>query len=217
MSIVELASFSGVIAGYDPGGNNNHGLALLDYHDGLCKTSHFQTYQNAEDVISSILSLNRLDALGIDTLAAWSTGPSGWRPADRWLRSQYRLCLHSIVSPNGLYGSMGINGMSVLLEVRRAYPHVQITEAHPKVLYWALTGKKYAYDQTSQIMDQELSSLIGANVRTHTDHEWDAIASALAAYKGMLGAWKHDLFQEPMADDERLIYPAGHVNYWWPE
>jgi hypothetical protein len=49
---------------------------------------------------------------------------------------------NSVMTPNGLAGSMGLNGMSVLIAARRRYPDVTVVETHPKVLYWALANKR---------------------------------------------------------------------------
>jgi hypothetical protein len=222
---MNMSDFSGTIAGYDPGGNHCHGLALLEFKDGACKSFNVDTLETAEEVILELQMLRGLNAIGIDTLAAWATGLSGWRPADHWLRNKYKnedvnkypSVLPSVVSPNGLYGSMSVNGMSVLIKARETFPLVQITETHPKVLYYALTKKKYAYDEESHDMDNMLSHHLGLEVATKNDHEWDAMVSALAAYSGISGAWTHDLFHEHSDGLYRMIYPAGEASYYWPE
>ena len=97
---------SEIIIGYDPGGNDAHGLAELHVHDGRAIRISTRTLGTAEDVVSALDSLSSLAALGVDTLSCWSTGPSGWRPADRWLRERYPDVQNSVVSPNSLFGSM---------------------------------------------------------------------------------------------------------------
>ena len=212
-----MASFNGTIAGYDPGGNGGHGFALAEFVDSQCKSLQIETLPNVEAVIIKLQRTKNLSAIGIDTLAAWATGPSGWRPADLWLRHTYKAVQLSIVSPNGLYGSMGLNGMAVLHSVRQMYPHVAITETHPKVLYRALSKVKYNYEQHSDDMDLKLSRWLGCEVKTNNDHEWDAVVSVLAALKGATGEWSHDLFKEPIDGAGRLVFPVGKANYWWPQ
>jgi hypothetical protein len=92
-----------------------------------------------------------------------------------------------------------------------------ITETHPKVLYWALEGRKYDYKSNSAQMDSKLSRRLGIEIHTSNDHEWDAAVSALAALRGMSGDWPHDLFLEEEADGARLVRPCGPVHYWWPD
>jgi hypothetical protein len=53
---------------------------------------------------------------------------------------------------NGLAGSMGLNGMSVLIAARHKYPDVSVVETHPKVLYWALANKRYDYQSARDDM-----------------------------------------------------------------
>jgi hypothetical protein len=67
-------------------------------------------------VIEYIEALGSIDALGVDTMTCWSTGRGGWRPADRWLRERYTDVRNSVMTPNGLAGSMGLNGKCALIE-----------------------------------------------------------------------------------------------------
>ena len=214
---MSMADFSGVIAGYDPGGNGGHGFAISEFDNGKCASLQIETLADAEAVLTKLQGTDALNAIGIDTLAAWATGPSGWRPADLWLRREYPSILPSIVSPNGLYGSMGLNGMAVLTSIRKIYPQSSVTETHPKVLYWALTETRYDYSQNSAGMDAKLSDWLDYGVETNNDHEWDAVVSILAALQGLKGVWSHDLFKEPLDDCGRLVFPAGEANYWWPQ
>jgi hypothetical protein len=103
-------------------------------------------------------NLEIVSALGVDTLTCWSTGPGGWRSADRWLRQQYPAVRNSVVTPNGLFGSMGLNGMAVLISARKRFDNLFITETHPKVLYWQITRARYDYFAYRGQMDQVLAS-----------------------------------------------------------
>jgi len=208
----------GLIAGYDPGGNGGHGLAMASIIEGRCIRLVTRTLDDAEAIISVLEQAEDLYAIGVDTLAAWATGPSGWRAADLWLRSRYPQVRASVVSPNGLYGSMALNGMSVLNSICRPSTKVQITETHPKVLYWALTGTKYNYQERSQLMDSQLSEWLGCQVKTKNDHEWDAAVSVYATICGLDGSWTHDLLTETAGSNGRLVFPQGKTTcYWWPE
>ena len=135
---VDRMPMTGTVVGYDPGGNGKHGFARATVRDGeiVCVTT--KTLQTAEDVVRSILGGEKPLGLGVDTLTCWSTGRSGWRPADCWLRQRYPAVKKAIVAPNSLFGAMSVNGMAVLLTVRQAFPGIFVTETHPKVLYYAL-------------------------------------------------------------------------------
>ena len=213
----DMNQFSGVIAGYDPGGNGKHGVAVASFENGKCHTITVSTEPSTEAVITKLESYSDLKAIGIDTLTVWSTGPSGWRPADTWLRDRYKDVKNSVVSANGLFGSMGLNGMALLYSIRNSLPQISVNETHPKVLYFALTGRRYDYSKRREEMDKYLSECFQCSVSTESDHEWDAAISVVATVRGIDGTWTHDLFQNPLTNEGRLVTPSGKASYWWPE
>lgn len=100
------------IIGYDPGGNGNHGVACLTVNaDFTPVTVTCQSVETVGDAIAWASSLTDIVGVGIDTLTRWSTGRSGWRPADRWLRKHPPFVGKSVASPNSLFGSMPVGGM----------------------------------------------------------------------------------------------------------
>ena len=208
--------YSGELVGYDPGGDDTHGIAVLRVSEGTAVSMDTVTVSTADEVISRISSMPELLALGIDTLTCWSTGRCGWRPADRWLRSKYPIAVKSVVSPNGLYGSMGLNGMAVLIATRARHPVARITETHPKVLYCQLAGHKYNWADNSDEMTESLREWLSCPIQPNNDHEWDAALSAYAALEGLTGRWGTDLHQLPVGPGERLIRPADKTHYYWP-
>lgn len=207
---------TGKIVGYDPGGNSSHGLAIFDFHDNFLINNEIMTLKTADDVINKIQNINDLLAIGIDTLTCWSTGHSGWRPADRWLKKKYKEVNNSIASANSLFGSTGLNGMSVLFGLRSFNKNIEISETHPKVLYYALAGRKYDHSNNHQDMDKFISQLFDKNLKTNNDHEWDAVISVYAALNGLIGNWNRNLHLLPNKHDERIIEPCGKTQYWWP-
>lgn len=81
---------TGTVIGYDPGGNGKHGVARAKVEDGRIVCVITETLNTVEEVLGSICKIEQpLLGIGIDTLTCWATGPSGWRPADRWLRERY--------------------------------------------------------------------------------------------------------------------------------
>jgi hypothetical protein len=176
-----------LIIGYDPGGNGGHGVAELVIHENKAIRLTTRTVVTVEEVVCFLDRQPSLAALGVDTLTCWSTGPSGWRPADRWLRVQYPMVKNCVVSPNSLFGSMGLNGMAVVMAAKQRFPDLFITETHPKVLYWALARATYDYDGLKEAMDTALTSRLNIEVNINTEHEWDAAISAFAAFKGSKG------------------------------
>lgn len=204
------------ILGYDPGGDGKHGVAVLHLKNGLPTEIETRTLATSEAAIEYFVGLKNVRAFGIDTLTCWSTGPGGWRPADRWLRRRYPRVAHSVVTPNGLFGSMGLNGPAVLLECRAVNPSLITTETHPKVLHWHLAERRYDYDGEHSRMTELLSGLLHIPVETTTDHAWDAALSAYAAYKGTCGDWDFDLHCLPREPNERVVWPCGPTHYFWP-
>ena len=210
-------NITGTIMGYDPGGNSNHGVAFFSYESGKLTSQNIYTFATANEVIEQSKKYNNILSIGIDTLTCWSTGSSGWRPADRWLKNQYHAITNSIASANSLFGSMGLNGMSVLISLKEKNQNINITETHPKVLYYALENKKYDYSKNHILMDALLSDMLKTTITTHNDHEWDAAISVSAAINGLLGIWERDLHQLDHSQSEKIITPCGKTNYWWPQ
>ena len=208
---------TGTVVGYDPGGNGDHGLSQATVRDGSVVSVCTDTLGTLEAVVASVLKIETLLGLGIDTLTCWGTGSAGWRPADRWLRRQYPDVRNSIVAPNSLFGAMSVSGMALLIAVRRAFPDVYITEAHPKVLWYALRKQPYAYiDAHASLMNECLSSWLAVDVTPRNEHEWDSAISILAVVRGLHGRWQHDLHALPTRYDERLVQPCGRTAYVWP-
>lgn len=209
---------NGTVIGYDPGGNDAHGVAALRIQDGEPTEITLDTLDTAGCVIRWMERPGPIIGLGVDTLSYWSTGRSGWRDADLWLCEHYPSVRNSIVAPNSLRGSMVLNGMSVLIEARKQSEKLPITETHPKVLYAALSGERYNYVADHREMIRRLEQwLCLSQLQVRNEHEWDAAISALAALKGISGAWKRDLILQENRENSRLVFPVGPVNYWWPE
>lgn len=138
-----------------------------------------------EQVIVLVEGTLDLVALGIDTLTCWGTGPGGlatgrsMAPGALQTGRQQRRCA------NGLFGSMGVNGMALLLAVRGKRPEVFVAETHPKVLLWHIAETKYDYTGRKELMDTILARALGTRVAPSNGHEWDAALSAFAALEGV--------------------------------
>lgn len=212
-----MKSPSGIIVGYDPGGNKAHGVAMLVTKAGNVVKVSTSTLETIEQVITLVEGAPSVLGLGIDTLTCWSTGPSGWRPADRWLRSRYQEVADSVMAPNGLRGSMAVSGMALLMAVRPKKPDLSVTEAHPKVLCQFLAKARHDFIARRNFMNDLLAQVLGVSVIPSNEHEWDAAISAFAALEGLSGRWTHDLHRLDTLDGERLLKPCGPTHYWWPE
>jgi hypothetical protein len=121
-----------VYLGFDPGGDRGFGVAIL--HGTYARAATVSAVSEAIDWALKQCGTNEPMAAGIDTLLHWSDGPGGWRPADQKLRIAYSEVRASVLSSNGLYGSMGIGGMALALRLRERWPKILLNETHPKVV-----------------------------------------------------------------------------------
>lgn len=204
-----------LVFGYDPGGRNANGVALIDDSAGPSPQIWTNTVDSVDEVLQWLMAQagsRPLDGAGIDTFLSWATSECGWRPMDAWLRQQYHQVIHSVFSSNSAAGSMSIQGMALAMRLRTMWPQVLLNETHPKVLYFAMTGQQYVFGQPMiNWLTAQLNPIAGAAVAN--DHEWDALISAWVTLAGMKGLLSKDLmaqFQIP------LLLPAGSVNYYWP-
>ena len=217
------------LLGYDPGGDHSHGLALCEVvqvEGRWCsKSLQVATASTVRDVVAWAEAKTagaRLLAVGLDTITEWNSGSAGWRPADLWLRSHYPTVVKSIAAPNALYGSMPVGGAAFLTTMAHRFQQdaTQITEAHPKVLYHAMTSRKHAWATDHEFMAtwllQELGLDLPPTVFGPDDHPFDAALSLLPALRGLNGDWTLDLhtLQHPKTGD-RVTF-AGPTHYWWP-
>lgn len=209
--------FSGSIAGYDPGGNDRHGVACLIVSDGQPTSLAFETVRNAQAAIDWFMARAPHVAIGIDTLTILSTGDSGWRPADRWLRKQYPTVRSSVVNPNYLQGSMALSGLATARALRDANPGLVIVETHPKVLYYRLTGQRYQYFSNKEVMNKYLGEWLAIATDTQNDHEWDATISSFAVLQALTGHWTRNLHDLPTDENESLVPLLGETQFFWPE
>jgi hypothetical protein len=207
---------SGLIAGYDPGGNDRHGVCCLTIQADTPTAIAFDTVHNANSAIDWLRNRGSLIAIGIDTLTMLSTGDSGWRPADRWLRERYPDVRNSVVNPNYLQGSMALSGLAVSHELRKIFTDIAVIETHPKVLYYELCGRRYNYSDDQQLMNHELGTRLSLTTNTQTDHEWDAAISAFAALQSLTKNWTRDLHALPVGNGETLVPIAGDTHFYWP-
>ena len=215
-----------IFLGYDPGGTNNHGVAAITTNEaGIPQNAAIHCVATAEAALAWLLQHaegNEPAGLGIDTLTKLCTGDCGWRPADDLLRDAYPDAQDSVASPNSLFGSMGLNGLTVGRIFREQWPKVVISETHPKVLYHAISSEVYREVPLAQKRQALLGwlTLQPAQIagQINTDDKWDALISAYAAMKGVLGAWAHDLHLAPVTPNRhgRYVAPFGPTQYYWP-
>jgi hypothetical protein len=201
---------SGGFLGFDPGGARGFGVALLRGTE--VKADTVSSVAAAINWAATECHQSNPLAAGIDTMLCWCDGPGGWRPADRLLRAAYPAVRSSVMSPNGLYGSMGIGGVALAMRLRQLWPDLSLNETHPKVLAYALRRELHRDDDPAAGIAwfAEHSSI--DMTRIHGGHEFDAVISAWATREGLSRGWT-DL----VTGDPSLLLPVGAVRYLWPE
>ena len=199
-----------IYLGFDPGGHRAFGLAILEH--GRVLSATVSSVEEAMSWTVSACDGREPVAAGIDTLLHWSDGASGWRPADKKLRMAYPAARSSILSPNGLFGSMAIGGMALALRLKRRWPNIHLNETHPKVLASALRGQRHRDGDIATVSEWfalhsglDLGGCSGG-------HEFDAVLSAWATQTGLADGWT-DL----VSDAASLLFPAGKTSYLWPK
>jgi hypothetical protein len=207
---------TGKIIGYDPGGKDKHGVAALIVDSGRPVQLTFATVRNARAALDWFTIGEMPLAAGIDTLTVLSMGDGGWRRADRWLRGKYPQVRNSVVNANHLQGSMALNGLAVMISLRGVTKNVLVSETHPKVLYYHLSGIKHNYQANQVAMNAQLTQWIGLATNTANDNEWDAVVSCFAVLNGISGRWPTDLHLLPTMVGEKLVHPGGASHYFWP-
>lgn len=212
MSVI-LEDSPSLFLGYDPGGDAANGVSVFAIQGGAraCATSLVESVDAALHWFEERLGGREPTALGIETYLFWETGTGGWRAADHWLREQYPTVRSSVFCSNSAAGSMAIQGMALAIAAKRRWPNVRLAEAHPKVLYFCLTSKKYEWPTDMRDWLAHETS-VSPEQPVGTEHEWDALLSAWAAYQGSQGLWQRDL----RSLSRSAIEPAGPVSYWWP-
>ena len=190
-----------LVAGFDPGGKGNNGIALISDSEVRCAT--------VDDARIAFRWLEEraghdLVAIGIDTFLHWEFADH--RPCDTWLRKRYTAVPKSVLHVNSTYGSMVVQGAIFGIEARKFWPSVVLNESHPKVLHYALTGRKIDYAQPCL-------EIFNISINADSEHATDALIAAAVTRRALLAPQDyHDLCETA----SNPTYPAGDAFYWWP-
>lgn len=194
--------------GADPGGKSNFGIAILR-SNGEAYTCCVDCADEAVETVRNEVGNTRPSGVGIDAPLWWSSGPSGGRQVDGWLRSMYGLSGGQVQPPNALRGAALVQGVMLVQRIREQFPGLPVTETHPKALLVALE------------MEEEDAFFQHFHVRPETDgiseHERDALISAVAARQGLKRCWKEDLSKYRFCtEQDPSDYWLHPVHYFWP-
>lgn len=176
--------------GYDPGGRAKNGVAAIRFIADAPEIVETATVLDASEALAWLeIHAGNAQALGIDTLLAWS--PKGGRACDDALRRRYGG--NSIVAQNSLYSAMTLNGAIVARRIG-----LPVYESHPKLLLQMPAGDaiRPAYDEATK--------------KVGTDHEGDAIVAAWCAAMGHTRKWTVELYSDIEDDIERVVPGARY-------
>jgi len=195
--------------GADPGGQDHFGVAEL-FENGTTRTACVSSAREAAEWIQG----KPLGA-GIDSPMWWSSAKRGDRKADRWLRCTYgNTSPGKVLAINSLYGAVLAQGAMLAVELRRRFPDLSITEAHPGLL---LRARGRRLDQSRRF--DRLKHCFGVHACSRiSDHERDAVLAALAAREGFTGRWPRDLALKHFPEEQDpMAYWLAPMHYWWFE
>lgn len=186
--------------GADPGGGDSFGVAILR-DDGSFDTDRVSHADEANDWLKQ-----DPQAAGIDAPMWWSSGQSGDRKADRFLRARCRSA-GTVQAANSLRGACLVQGAMLAIRLRERFKSLPITEAHPTALLKALNLDRNQIIQRFKLKgDLPLSP-----------HEQDALLGAIAAREGYCERWTRNLAEcRDPSEQDPLKLPASPIVYWWP-
>jgi predicted nuclease with RNAse H fold len=187
--------------GVDPGGIEKFGFAML-FSDG---TFLSRCLSCADDAIKHLDE--RPAGIGIDAPMWWSSGRSGDRRADQWIRTRYKIGSGTVQAANSLRGAALVQGALFAERARQLFPAIPITEAHPKAVLRAL-GLGWS----------EFCSRFSIEGVAENEHARDAVISAVAAREGTEGRWIVDLaIDRHQCEQDPEAYWLAPMHYYWPK
>lgn len=65
-----MQQLNGTVAGYEPGGNGSHGLALALIRDSKSAEISMSIHEHADDVFSALVNINEFVASALDNTAS---------------------------------------------------------------------------------------------------------------------------------------------------
>jgi hypothetical protein len=194
--------------GADPGGKHAFGVAAL-FDEGTVESV---TVSFADEAIDWIVDkdVQPLGA-GVDAPLWWSSGRSGERHADRWIRRTYGIPSGTVQAANSLRGAALVQGAMFVSRIRERFLDLPVTEAHPKAVVRALAGT--ACDAP---WDGSAVTCLG-NFKAANEHERDARFAAVSAREGFQRRWCRDLSIKRLeSEQDPSTCWLGPVHYYWP-
>ena len=194
-----------VWVGADPGGNKHFGVCMLG-ESGAVQTWLGDSADDAVKWLGDHL-LEKPDGAGVDAPLWWSSASGGGRLADGWIRKTYGIHSGTVQSGNSLQGAALIQGAMFVVRLREMFGTIPITETHPKAVLQALGFSRDEFCVRYSVKNEPCS-----------EHESDAMVSAVAAREGFEGRWTLDLAEGRFdSEQDPSSFWLAPVHYYWPE
>jgi hypothetical protein len=211
-----------VILGFDPGGEGRFGWAVCtDLDDGLNVVTtgladHAKGAMN--EALNALPKRGLVVGAGIDAPMYWVTDK--YRESDILVRKA--ISHLGAKSPGGtvqhfnsLRGACVIQGLLISKLLRRLYPDLPITEAHPKALLW-LMGIARRGHEPKTIKPIDIKQVIIEGTEFGSEDERDAILGAFTAQ--MMIRRKSDWVDLLTYEiEERILVVEPPIGYWMPK
>jgi predicted nuclease with RNAse H fold len=205
--------------GFDPGGDKKFGWSVIEGATRPFAVVQLGRVSDAAAAVDAVVRAvgagSRIDGVGIDSPLFWT--PSGKRRVDRIVREAIKSAGApnaggTVQQVNSLRGACLTQGVVAACLLRRAFPGVRITEAHPKALLWLLSTASPAR-RTLDVRMKDLGEFISCPETDFSEHERDAALGAIAAWAMVSGAvgWRN-----LAGEDADAIVPFPPVEYWMP-
>lgn len=192
--------------GADPGGVGRFGICVLNGNSDAL-TSVVDCADEAVSFVRKHCHESPRGA-GVDAPLWWSSGVSGDRSVDRWLRKRYGLASGTVQASNSLRGAALVQGVMFVARLREQFPAIEVTETHPKALLKACHQNSW-----KACLKQNRVRWGGGS-----EDSRDAVLSALAAREGFNGRWPNDLSQDRLpGEQDPKAYWLAPISYFWPE
>jgi hypothetical protein len=210
-----------VFLGFDPGGKGKFGWAVCIDRDNRLTVMDSGAADHAkgatECALKAIPKGMLVAGAGIDAPMFWVF--DGSREADRRIRAEIgRLGAPSpggtVQHFNSLRGACLIQGLLVLRLLRQFYPHLPVTEAHPKALLWLMgIARKDFGPEMVKLNDIKVVYAERAGIRS--EDERDAVLGALTARAMICNepGWE-DLLK---FERDLVLAEKPPISYWMPK
>lgn len=202
-----------IFLGFDPGGSKRFGWCVAEGDKQLpLRVRASGRARNAQDAIAQaeerVEPGEQIAGAGIDAPLSWPLDAG--RVCDSELRSALKdrgapSPAGTVQHVNSLRGACVAQGVLLALELRKRYPKLRVSEAHPKAFLWLPMAGNPGTGQIANLI---------RGVEGIGEHERDSAIACLSAW----AAVEHPSgWRDLRGLDPSCYYPVPATTYWMPE